>query len=126
MDTSDGVKDMLLSADKRKSAIDAIMAELNKTYESLGKNPYSGVTIDFEGLKGADVKQGFNTFLTDLSAQLKAQNKTLYVTVQPALSTGAYYDGFDYRTIGQLADKVILMAHDYNPTSLDGYTGTEW
>lgn len=126
MDASDGVKDMLLSADKRKTAVDAIMAELNKKYEAVGNNPYSGVTIDFEGLKGADVKQGFNAFLTDLSAQLKAQNKTLYVTVQPMLSTGAYYDGFDYKTIGQLADKVILMAHDYNPTSLDGYTGTEW
>ncbi|MBN7773098.1 S-layer homology domain-containing protein [Clostridium aminobutyricum] len=126
MDTSAGVKELLLSADKRKVAVDAIMAELTKTYDAVGKNPYSGVTIDFEGLKGSDVKQGFNAFLTELSTQLKAQNKTLYVTVQPALSTGAYYDGFDYRTIGQLADKVILMAHDYNPTSLEGYTGTEW
>lgn len=126
MDTSDGVKDMLLSADKRKTAVDAIMAELNKNYEAIGKNPYSGVTIDFEGLKGVDVKQGFNAFLKDLSTQLKAKNKTLYVTVQPALSSGVYFDGFDYKTIGDLADKVILMAHDYNPTSLDGYTGTEW
>jgi len=126
MDTSDGVKDLLLSADKRKAAADAIMAELNKNYEAVGKNPYSGVTIDFEGLKGQDVKQGFNAFLTELSTQLKAQNKTLYVAVQPVLSNGAYYDGFDYKTIGQLADKVILMAHDYNPTSLEGYTGTEW
>lgn len=126
MDTSDGVKDMLLSADKRKTAVDAIMSEMNKTYEAIGKNPYSGVTIDFEGLKGADVKQGFNAFLKELSAQLKAKNKTLYVTVQPALSSGVYFDGFDYKTIGELADKVILMAHDYNPTSLDGYTGTEW
>ncbi|QIB69198.1 glycoside hydrolase [Aminipila butyrica] len=126
MDTSDGVKDMLTSADKRKAAVAAIMAELERTYEELGKNPYSGVTIDFEGLKGTEVKAGFNSFLTELSSQLKAQNKTLYVAVQPALSGGAYFDGFDYRTIGQLADKVILMAHDYNPTSLEGYTGTEW
>jgi spore germination protein YaaH len=126
MDTSDGVKELLLSADKRKAAVEAIMAELNKTYEAIGKNPYSGVTIDFEGLKGADVKQGFNAFLEELSAPLKAQNKTLYVTVQPALSTGSYFDGFDYKTIGELADKVILMAHDYNPTSLEGYEGTEW
>lgn len=126
MDTSDGVKDMLLSGDKRKAAVDAIMAELNRNYDTIGKNPYSGVTIDFEGLKGSDVKQGFNSFLTDLSTQLKAKNKTLYVTVQPVLYNSTYFDGFDYRTIGQLADKVILMAHDYNPTSLDGYKGTDW
>ncbi|MHC1721670.1 MAG: S-layer homology domain-containing protein [Aminipila sp.] len=126
MDTSDGVKDMLLSADKRKTAVDAIMAEMNKNYDAIGKNPYSGVTIDFEGLKGSDVKQGLNAFLKELSAQLKTKNKTLYVTVQPVLSNSAYFDGFDYKTIGELADKVILMAHDYNPTSLDGYKGTEW
>lgn len=126
MDTSDGVKDLLLSADKRKIAVDAIMAELNKDYEEIRKNPYSGVTIDFEGLKGEDVKQGFNAFLIDLSEQLKSQGKTLYVTVQPALNNGVYFDGFDYKTIGELADKVILMAHDYNPTSLEGYEGTEW
>ncbi len=126
MDTSDGVKDLLIDADKRKLAVDAIMAELNRTYDEIEKNPYSGVTIDFEGLKGVDVKQGFNEFLKELSIQLKSQGKTLYVTVQPVLNTGEYFDGFDYKTIGELSDKVILMAHDYNPTSLDGYIGTDW
>ena len=126
MDTSDGVADLLLNADKRKTAVEAIMAELNKSYEAIGRNPYSGITIDFEGLKGEDVKQGFNEFLMDLSAKLKAQGKTLYVTVQPVLFNGAYFDGFDYKSIGELADKVILMAHDYNPTSLEGFAGTEW
>ncbi|MFV0516921.1 MAG: S-layer homology domain-containing protein [Aminipila sp.] len=126
MDNSDGVKEMLVSEEKRKAAIDAIISELTRNYEAVGKNPYSGVTIDFEGLKGSDAKQGFNAFLQGLSEQLKIKGKTLYVTVQPALSNGVYFDGFDYKTIGNLADKVILMAHDYNPTSLDGYVGTQW
>lgn len=126
MDTSAGVNELLLSRDKRKAAVKALMVELSKTYEAIGKNPYSGVTIDFEGLKGEKAKQGFNAFLEELSIQLKAKNKTLYVAVQPVLSTGSYFDGFDYRRIGELADKVILMAHDYNPTSLEGYAGTEW
>ena len=126
MDTSAGAKELLLSSEKRSQAVTSIIAELNKIYTEIGKNPYSGVTIDFEGLKGSDVKSGFNSFLTELSAQLKANGKTLYVAVQPALSDGIYFDGFDYKTIGNLADKVILMAHDYNPTSLEGYVGTEW
>lgn len=126
MDTSHGVKDLLINPDKRKMAVDAIMTELERNYEAIEKNPYSGVTIDFEGLKGEEVKQGFNEFLTELSTQLKDQGKTLYVTVQPVLTTGEFFNGFDYKTIGEIADKVILMAHDYNPTSLDGFIGTEW
>lgn len=126
MDSTGGVRELLLSSDDRTAAVGAIVSELTRTYDQVGKNPYSGVTIDFEGLKGSDVKAGFNAFLTELASKLDELDKSLYVTVQPVLSTGEYFDGFDYRTIGQLADKVILMAHDYNPTNLNGYEGTQW
>ncbi|NCB63814.1 MAG: hypothetical protein EOM52_09450 [Clostridia bacterium] len=75
---------------------------------------YAGITIDFEGLKGDAVKADFVTFLTELRAALP-QGKTLYVCVQP----DTWYTGFDYRGIGDVADKVILMAHDYQWTSVD-------
>jgi len=46
-------------------------------------------------------------------------SKLLYVAVHPQRRAGhEYYDGYDYRTIGQFADKIILMAHDYNAKSL--------
>ena len=81
---------------------------------------YSGLTIDFEGLKGADTREGFAAFLSELRAALPA-DKTLYVCVQP----DTWYDGYDYRGIGQAADRVILMAHDYQWTSVpESYVGT--
>ena len=128
MDTSggSGLRELLLSASNRNLAVKAIMDEATRTYDNISKSPYSGVTIDFEGLKGTELKAGFTSFLTLLSEQLKSKGMTLYVTVQPALSDGVYYDGFDYRAIGKLADKVILMAHDYNTKSLDGFVGTAW
>lgn len=126
MDATGGVKELLLNETARNSAVAAILAELDRTYEAVGKNPYSGVTIDFEGLQGTDVRTAFNEFLTALAEGLSQRGKTLYVAVQPALSTGSYYDGFDYRTIGRLADKVILMAHDYEPTDLSSFLGTNW
>lgn len=109
---------ILLSAKQRTNAVNAIVNELTTDYSAIGENPYSGVTIDFEGMKGAALKEGFNAFLTELSAALKPLGKTLYVTVQPATFDGKYYDAYDYRTIGALADKVILMAHDYNETTM--------
>lgn len=75
---------------------------------------YAGITIDFEGLKGDTVKADFVTFLTQLRAALP-QGKALYVCVQP----DTWYTGFDYRGIGAVADKVILMAHDYQWTKVD-------
>ena len=50
-------------------------------------------------------------------------NKSLYVCVPPVLSTGTYYDGYDYAAIGQLTDKVILMAYDYDTRDMSGFEG---
>ena len=81
---------------------------------------YAGLTIDFEGLKGDVLKADYVTFMTELRAALPA-DKTLYVCVQP----DTWYTGYDYRGLGQVCDKVILMAHDYQWTSVPAsYVGT--
>jgi spore germination protein YaaH len=123
---SNELRELLLSPESRKQAVQEIINEVSREYELIGRNPYSGVTIDFEGLKGAELKAAFTAFLTELSAELGARKLLLYVAVQPATPDGIYFDGFDYREIGRLADKVILMAHDYNATSLEGFVGTQW
>lgn len=115
---------ILTDSMQRTKAVNAIVNELTVSYNTIGYNPYSGVTIDFEGMKGAALKGGFNAFLTELSSALRPLGKTIYVAVPPATADGQYYDAYDFRTIGALADKVILMAHDYNnktmPASLLG------
>ena len=81
--------------------------------------PYAGLTIDFEGLKSAQ-RESFTAFMTALRAALPA-GQSLYVCVQP----DTWYGGFDYRALGELCDKVILMAHDYQWSSIpDYYVGT--
>ena len=80
---------------------------------------YDGVVIDFENLKGDQSKQDFNAFLTELKATMTPASNQLFVAVQPARRPGQpYYDGYDYRAIGRMADRVILMAHDYYAKSL--------
>ena len=94
----------------RAQAVSAIAAE------SAG---YAGIVIDFEGLRTELLKADFVAFLTELRAALPA-DKSLYVCVPP----DDWYKGYDYRAIGAVCDKVILMAHDYQWTSVpEGYVG---
>jgi len=80
---------------------------------------YAGLTIDFEGLK-SDQRESFTAFMTALRAALPPE-QTLYVCVQP----DTWFGGYDYRALGDICDKVILMAHDYQWTSIpDYYLGT--
>lgn len=74
---------------------------------------YDGVVVDFEGLKGNESKENLNEYLKLLRSNIG--NKKIYVAVHPrGRADRTYFDGYDYRTIGSIADKVILMAHDYN------------
>lgn len=125
MDTSGGLNELLSSETGRAQAVSEILNELTVSYRALGHNPYTGVTIDFEGLFSAQ-KANFTAFLTALQKELKAAGKSLAVCVSPTLSKSTYYDGYDYRAIGQLADQVILMAYDYQARDLSGYLGTEY
>lgn len=81
--------------------------------------PYSGLTIDFEGLK-SDQRDAFTAFMTALRAALPP-DQTLAVCVQP----DTWFGGYDYRALGEVCDRVILMAHDYQWTEIpDYYLGT--
>ena len=116
MDGQD-LKDMLSSENGRTQAVEQIINELTIPYKTVGRNPYDGVTIDFEGLRSASTV-AFVQFLTELSGQLRTLDKSLYVCAAPVLTTGSYYDGYDLGRIAALADRIILMAYDYEDRSL--------
>lgn len=81
--------------------------------------PYAGLTIDIEGLR-TEQREDFTAFMTALRAALPAE-QSLYVCVQP----DTWFGGFDYRALGEICDRVILMAHDYQWSSIpDYYLGT--
>lgn len=110
---SDDAETILSSAENRTAAVNAIIEELTVDYKQLGYNPYSGVTIDFENLRGSGMRQNFTAFLTELNEELDSIGKSLYVAVQPPMRSGAYFDGYDFKAIGDVCDKIIVMAYDY-------------
>lgn len=100
----DGSVSALLSSDSAIStAVSAIAAEAGT---------YDGVNIDIEGLgwSGNTDREKFTRFAGLLSKRLKESGIPLTLTLHPPNSA---YKGYDYRSLGQLADRIIVMAYDY-------------
>lgn len=110
---------LLTDAETWPEVINQIIRALNNSKVGNDVINFDGIVLDFENLRGEKLKQLYNEFLSELSKELVLNGKKLYVAVHPQRASGqAYYDGYDYRTIGEIADRVILMAHDYNAVSL--------
>ncbi|WP_028987282.1 stalk domain-containing protein [Thermicanus aegyptius] len=78
---------------------------------------FDGINLDFEGLGFKDtdeqrrsVQNRFSEFVRLLAEELKAMDKTLTLTLHAPNSA---YPGYDYKTLGEIADKIIVMAYDY-------------
>lgn len=116
----------LLNMDSRSLSEQVLLPLVN----FLANNPlgmeFDGVVIDLEGLRDSfpmeeinsrygnsntALRSKFNSFLQQLR-KLLGEKKELLVCVPPN-NVYNYFDGYDYGRIGQLADTVILMAHDY-------------
>lgn len=111
------VEYILTKPEVRRQVISSIVQQVNNTTSDGQTISFDGVVIDFESLRGEMLRQNFVLFLKELNQELKQSTKKLYVTVQPNLN----YDGYDYKAIGSIADRVILMAHDYAAKELTEY-----
>ncbi|WP_459847220.1 glycosyl hydrolase family 18 protein [Fusibacter bizertensis] len=101
------LKSTELSSKVIASIIDAVT-------QNAYKIPFQGVLIDFEGLKGKENATLYNNFVKMLNEKLEPLNLTLYIAVHPErVDTLSYFDGYDFKTLGEYADYMILMAHDY-------------
>lgn len=123
--------------EQRVKAINA-MVDLINSDVSEGEHIYfDGVVLDVEGLQNKDLKGNlilinnktisswYSQFLKELKSELNKTNKKMFVAVNPLLN----YTGYDYKEISAIADKMIVMAHDYEPvtklnkTEILQYTG---
>lgn len=112
---------VLTNPDVYRRLIDDITSSLNNIALGDETGSFDGVVIDIEGLRGEYLKNCFNVFLTELRAALDKHDKKLFVAVHPLMHkkiSASSFDGYDYRAIGDLADRVILMAHDYDAKRL--------
>lgn len=73
---------------------------------------YDGVNIDFEFIPSADAAY-FTQFLRELKAELGA-DKMLSVAVFARTGKENWPVAYQYKEIGNIADRVVVMAYDYS------------
>lgn len=99
--------ELLCSAANRRRAVESVY----KTAVNWGIN---GVNIDFEHVYPSD-REYFSQFLRELSSRLRPAGIMLTAAIpakthdDPSLS---WSGAFDYKAIGQAADRIMLMAYD--------------
>lgn len=102
---------LLADAGAQRKAIGDILGEARR---------YQGVNLDFEGLGYQDSEEQLKTaqsrfteFVRLLADKLKPLGLNLTLTLHAPNSA---YKGYDYRALGELADRIIVMAYDYGAT----------
>ncbi|WP_349304916.1 stalk domain-containing protein [Paenibacillus sp. Marseille-Q4541] len=75
---------------------------------------FKGITLDFEGLgltgDFSKVKSDYNAFIKAIATRAHTEGLTLTVVLHPINSS---YKGYDYKTLGNLADELVIMAYAF-------------
>ncbi|WDH84949.1 stalk domain-containing protein [Paenibacillus urinalis] len=91
----------------RSQTIDSIM-------EAATEKGFKGIALDLEGLgmtgDKSKVKSDYNAFVKELSSRAKQQDMKLTVIVH---ALNSVYQGYDYKTLANFADDLVLMAYAY-------------
>ena len=105
--TNAGTNDTILTNPTIRNQVVASLTQLAI------QDHYPGFNIDFEGLNYWD-RQGMSAFVIALANKLHPLGKVVTVAVIPKTVTDPYGRAYNFRTLGQYADKVVLMTYDYH------------
>jgi spore germination protein YaaH len=98
---------------------------INKLYDEVRNSNYDGVNIDFEFIDPSD-SDNFTTFLRELKSKL-GPDRELSVAVFARTGSEKWPTAYNYRSIGEIADRVVVMTYDYSyATSAAGPVAPLW
>ena len=79
---------------------------------------YDGVNLNLEGMGLSQTGDALLVVRQDMTALVREVRRALPADKSLALSLHApnsSYQGYDYRALGTIADRIIIMAYDYGP-----------
>lgn len=72
---------------------------------------YDGICLDLESMRDENgIKEKYNTFVNNIK---KANPDKKIITVVHPKNVIGYFDGYDYKTLGEISDYILLMSYDY-------------
>jgi spore germination protein len=83
--------------------------------ETLNTKNYYGVVVDFEYIMPSD-RENYIQFLTKLTNTLHPLGFLVFSALAPKISAdqkGTLYEAHDYKAIGQIVDRVIIMTYEW-------------
>lgn len=94
---------------------------IGNVLQTMQRKGYAGLDVDFEYVLPED-REGYIAFARELRDRLHPLGYPLVIALAPktyASQPGLLYEAHDYRGLGALADKVLLMTYEW------GYTYSE-
>ncbi|MFW6269083.1 MAG: glycosyl hydrolase family 18 protein [Bacillota bacterium] len=87
---------------------------INNVVDLVENNDYDGVNIDFEYIPPW-TRNGYTTFIKELSRKLKSNDKTVTISVFPKIDVSSDLHGaFDYEALAPHIDRMVIMTYDFN------------
>lgn len=106
-DTQGELTKVIENASVRKKVIEDII-------NAATEKKFQGILLDFEGLglttDKSKTRNSFTNFVKEITKQAKGADLKLSLALHPLNSS---YQGYDYKSLGQIADEIIIMAYDY-------------
>lgn len=91
---------------------------INNTVNAMREKGYEGLDIDFEYVLPED-REAFVTFVRDMTNRLNEEGFTVLTALAPKISAdqpGLLYEAHDYPSLGEAANRVLLMTYEWGYT----------
>lgn len=91
---------------------------INNVVSTLSAKGYDAVDVDFEYILPAD-REAYTSFISDLRQAANEIGKLVFVSLAPKTSAdqpGLLYEAHDYASLGNAADRALLMTYEWGYT----------
>lgn len=105
------ISSLLSSPQAMEKGAREIAAEAEKYYQGVNLN-FEGLGLTERGEELKEVQDSFTRFVQKVKKELKRREESLTLTLT-LHAPNSVFKGYDYASLGEVSDSIIIMAYDY-------------